>query len=97
MSTQTNGPTRYSIDPDASGPARAFVITDPSFTYRSLRGTAVLRWEYRPGSALYVVWTQQREANEDIGTFDLRRDGAALLGDRPINVVQLKATYWFGR
>lgn len=29
---------------------------NPDFNYRSLRSTAVLRWEYRPGSTLYVAW-----------------------------------------
>ena len=33
---------------------------DPDFGLRSLRGTIVLRWEYRPGSMLYLVWTQRR-------------------------------------
>ncbi|MFN8586708.1 MAG: DUF5916 domain-containing protein [Candidatus Eisenbacteria bacterium] len=31
------------------------------FTYRSVRGNAVLRWEYQPGSTVFLVWTQQRE------------------------------------
>ncbi|MFL5618438.1 MAG: DUF5916 domain-containing protein [Gemmatimonadaceae bacterium] len=97
LPAQTDSAPRYSIDPDGAGPAPVFILTDPSFTYRSLRGTAVLRWEYRPGSTLYVVWTQQREARNAVGTFDLARDGAALLGDRPTNIVQLKATYWLGR
>jgi hypothetical protein len=30
------------------------------FDLRSLRGSAVLRWEYRPGSALFLVWQQER-------------------------------------
>jgi hypothetical protein len=94
-----NGSTtaRYTIDPDGVGPAKSFVLADPSFTYRSLRGTAVLRWEYRPGSTLYLVWTQRREVTNDVGTFDIGRDASALFRDRPTNVVQLKATYWVGR
>jgi len=93
----SDGAAQYTIDPDGAGRAPSFALTDPSFTYRSLRGTAVLRWEYRPGSTLYLVWTQQREATDDIASFDVRRDGQALLGDRPTNVLQLKATYWFGQ
>jgi hypothetical protein len=88
--------TRYRIDPDGGGPAPAFDVANPDFNFRSLRGTAVMRWEYRPGSTLFLVWTQQRAGTDAFGDFDVGRDGAALLRDRPINVFQLKASYWLG-
>ena len=88
----------YTVDPDgAAGPAQPFSFDDPNFTFRSLRGTAVLRWEYRPGSTVYFVWTQQRSGNDSFGNLDFRRDSRALLGDRPDNVFLVKATYWVGR
>jgi len=40
----------YTADPDGAGPAPAFSFGDPDFTFRSLIGNAVVRWEYRPGS-----------------------------------------------
>ena len=48
---------------------------------RSLRGTGVLRWEYRPGSTLYFVWTQIREGFDQFGDFDFSRDRSALFRD----------------
>jgi len=90
----------YTIDPDGPGPAAAFRIADPNFTQRSLRGTAVLRWEYRPGSATYFVWTQQRAGAADYlnaGTLDLPHETSALFRDRPDNVFLVKVTYWLGR
>jgi hypothetical protein len=88
----------YTADPDgAGGPAAPFTFGDPNFTSRSLRGTAVLRWEYRPGSTMFFVWTQQRAGSDSHGDFDFRRDYGALLGDRPDNVFLVKATYWLGR
>jgi hypothetical protein len=57
----------------------------------------VLRWEYRPGSTLFFVWTQQRSGSDPFGDFDIRRDTRSLLGDRPDNVFLVKATYWLGR
>jgi hypothetical protein len=88
----------YTVDPDgAADPAQPFSFDDPNFTFRSLRGTAVLRWEYRPGSTVYFVWTQQRSGNDAFGNLDFRRDSRALLGDRPDNVFLVKATYWVGR
>ena len=50
----------YSIDPDGSGPAAQFVVSDRDFSYRSLLGNAVLRWEWRQGSTLFLVWQQSR-------------------------------------
>ena len=81
----------------AAASTTAFGIGTPDFNYRSLRGTAVLRWEYRPGSTIFAVWTQERTGSATFGDFDLSRDRAALFRDRPINVFQLKATYWIGR
>lgn len=86
----------YHVDPDGTGPAAAFDVANPNFNIRSLRGTAVLRWEYRPGSTVFFVWTQQRSGAEAYGDFDFNRDRSALFRDRPVNVFQLKASYWLG-
>lgn len=88
---------RYTVDPDAGGPAKAFTFDNPNFTASSLRGTAVLRWEYRPGSTLYFVWTQERSGLESLGSFDFQSARTQILRDRPTNVFQIKATYWLGR
>ncbi|HUQ45540.1 MAG TPA: DUF5916 domain-containing protein [Gemmatimonadaceae bacterium] len=88
--------TGYRIDPDDGGPAPEFAVGNPDFNVRSLRGTAVMRWEYRPGSILFFVWTQERSGFDSFGDFDFARDRAALFRDRPINVFQVKASYWLG-
>ncbi|MDX1439583.1 MAG: DUF5916 domain-containing protein, partial [Rubricoccaceae bacterium] len=51
--------TGYDINPGDGGDS--FSIGNPDFNFRSLRGNAVLRWEWRPGSTLFLVWQQQRE------------------------------------
>jgi hypothetical protein len=84
----------YVIDPDGPGPAGSFTVEDEDFTFRSLRGSAVLRWEWRPGSTLFLVWQQEREAEAAIGDLRLRRDLRALGRTRPINVFALKVSYW---
>ena len=93
----SSGETEYIVDPDGTGAAAPFTIDNPDFNIRSLRGTAVMRWEYRPGSTLYFVWTQVREGFDTFGDFDLGRDRRKLFSDRPTNVFQVKATYWLGR
>ncbi len=65
------------------------------FNFRSLRGNAVLRWEWRPGSTLYLAWQQVRaDYASGIGDFDLGRDRRALFAARPDNILVLKASYW---
>lgn len=65
----------YSIDPDGAGPAAAFALNNPDFNVRSLRGNAVFRWEYNPGSTIYLVWTQERTDQSNQDDSDLRAIG----------------------
>ena len=69
-------------------------VPDLDFNIRSLRGNAVLRWEWRPGSALYVAWQQSREDDAPIGDFSFGRDRRALMSTRPNNIFLVKINYW---
>jgi len=70
-------------------------VPNLDFNYRSLRGTAVLRWEWRPGSTLYLAWQQNRsDYAVGVGDFDFGRDQEAMFGARPDNVFVIKANYW---
>ena len=89
--------SRYVIDPDGAGSAPSFTVSQPNFNVRSLRGNAVMRWDYRPGSSLYFVWQQERSGFEPIGDFDGRRDVDAIFRTIPRNVFLAKATYWMGK
>ncbi|MEP0548988.1 MAG: DUF5916 domain-containing protein [Rhodothermales bacterium] len=91
--------------PDADGDAfqvqpgdggEAFTLDDPDFNFRSLRGSAVVRWEYRPGSALFFVWQQQRDGFENFGDFRFGRDFGAIFREDVQNIFLIKATYWLG-
>jgi hypothetical protein len=87
----------YTVDPDGAGPAPPFAVSDPDFNFKSLRVNAVFRWEYRPGSTLYLVWTDGRTNDSFPGDFDLGRDVRALFGTPADDVLQVKASYRFGR
>jgi hypothetical protein len=87
----------YTVDPDGVGPSQPFTFDDPNFNSRLLRGNAVLRWEYRPGSALFVVWQQSRSGTDPTGDFEIARDFRELWKAPPVNVFVVKATYWIGR
>jgi hypothetical protein len=96
QSAGTGSALTYTIDPDGPGAAAPFTVANPDFNIRSLRGTAVLRWEYRPGSTAYLVWTQTRDANAAFGNFDFARDRTALFAAHPDNIFLLKISYWLG-
>lgn len=94
----TNGiVSQYTIDPDGAGPAKPFTVDNPDFSQRSLRGNAVFRWEYRPGSVLYVAWTQSRASNAAFGDLSFQRDRSALFATHPDNVFLVKASWWLPR
>lgn len=85
----------YTVDPDGAGPACPFTFDNPDFNLKSLRGTIVLRWEYRPGSTLYLVWTQNRADYANPGDFELGRDFTNLIKAPGDNIFMVKFTYRF--
>ncbi|HLL48888.1 MAG TPA: DUF5916 domain-containing protein, partial [Longimicrobiaceae bacterium] len=87
----------YLLNPDRDPATPGFTFTNPDFNLRSLRGNAVLRWEYRPGSTLFLVWQQNRSGGEPFGDFRFGRDAAGVFRSHPDNVFVVKATYWIGR
>jgi hypothetical protein len=94
IGTVTRDGDEITVDPDGVGPAAEFAVDDETFTTRSLRGSAVLRWEWRPGSTLFLVWQQQREFEDASGDFRFRRDLRRLGRASPDNVFVVKATWW---
>ncbi len=71
-----------------------FALIDPSFNYKSLRGNAVLRWEYRPGSVLYFVWTQERTDSQDYGELNFGPSTRRLFDAQANDIFLVKATYY---
>jgi Domain of unknown function (DUF5916)/Carbohydrate family 9 binding domain-like len=71
--------------------------SNPDFNYRSFRTTNVLRWEYKPGSALFVVWQQGREDVFDYGRFHFGRDFGGTFSAPARNVVLVKMSYWINQ
>ena len=58
---------------------------DPAFNVKRFRSNAVFRWEYRPGSTVFVVWSQGRDAEDG---------GPPLFRIAPENVFLVKWSYW---
>jgi hypothetical protein len=70
-------------------------LDDPDFNYRSFRSNLVLRWEYKPGSTLYVVWSHDRNDSEIEHVAHLLRDVERLAEIPANNTLLIKASYWF--
>ena len=92
--TSASGGREYSVDPDGSGPARPFSFDDPNFTLHSLRGNAILRWQFRPGSTLYLVWTQDRSGTAATGSLALGPDIGRIFDRPPADTFLAKITWW---
>lgn len=65
------------------------------FNAKQFNSNVVLRWEYRLGSTLFLVWQQGRADGRDPGTFDAARDLRSLFATHPDNTLLLKVSYWF--
>ncbi len=85
----------YTVDPGRGG-SGPFTFENPDFNFKSLRLNTVLRWEWRPGSALYAVWTQARENSMNPGRSDLGSDLDDLFASPSTNVFEVKATIRLG-
>jgi hypothetical protein len=83
-------PRSYDFDPYARA-------ENDDFTVLSLRGNAVLRWEYRPGSTLFFVWQQDRAGATDTGEFRFGDNARGVFERASRNVLLIKATYWLNR
>ena len=83
------------VDQDGDG-ASDFVVSTPDFNYRALRSTVVLRWQYRPGSSAFLIWSQNRESSTLDRDLRLGRDLSGLFGADAGHVLMIKVNYWFG-
>jgi hypothetical protein len=86
---------RYDIIP-AEGSSESFSIANRDFNIRSLRGNAVVRWEYRPGSTLFFVWQQTRRSIGDQSSLNLQNDYGELFRTPAHHTFMVKFSYWLG-
>ena len=89
LRTLTDGTRRVT-----DGPA-SFVLRNRDFNVQSFNSNLVLRWEYRPGSTLYLVWQQDRESELTLPTRVSVGDMFGSLGRPGDNFFAIKASFWF--
>jgi hypothetical protein len=91
------GANAYDADPDGAGPAPTIRFANPDFSIRSLRSNLVVRWEYRPGSTLFLVWNHGRSGFSTDPTAGLFDEAGTLLDDTMRNTFMVKVNYWLSR
>ena len=70
-----------------------FAFGNPDFNFIQFRSNMVVRWEYRPGSELYLVWSQGNTASGQAGEGLLRSLGENVFSDDVRNTFLMKVTY----
>ena len=83
------------VDFDGDGVAD-FSFDERDFNVRSLIGNVVLRWEYRPGSTVFLGWQRRQSDQARVGNFDFGRDAGALFDAPSDNRFIVKVSYWLG-
>jgi len=67
---------------------------NPDFRVLSFRTTNVMRWEFKPGSTLFVVWQQGREGFAPNGSFQFGRHYGDVFSTPASNTLLVKLAYW---
>lgn len=91
-------PGRYYVDENSDG-TPDYSFGRPDFNVQEFLSNLVIRWEYNPGSALYLVWSQTRSCFNDSGRMDVFDDLGDLFNckdNKPHNVFLVKFSYRFG-
>lgn len=85
----------YFVDENLDG-INDYSFDQPSFNFFQFRSNLVVRWEYVPGSTVYLVWSQGRTGYETtFGDFSFGRDFRDLFQVKPHNIFLVKFTYRF--
>jgi hypothetical protein len=76
---------------------KTYSFENPDFSVKEFLSNMVIRWEYQPGSTLFLVWSQNRKAYHNDGSFEFSRDIGRLFGNHPHDVFLVKLSYRIGR
>ena len=87
---------RYYVDDNNDG-VSDYDFRNPDNNYDQFLSNLVARWEFRPGSTIYLVWSQTRDYNDSTGSFSLEQNLNNLYTKKkPYDVFLIKFTYRFG-
>jgi hypothetical protein len=84
----------YEVDENGDGTVD-YSFGNPDFNFRDFNSNLVLRWEFQPGSLMYLVWQQSRSEFLSRASSNLGDDLGGLFGVEPYNVFMIKVNKWF--
>jgi len=82
----------YSVDENGDGMVD-YTFGNPNFNFLQYRSNLVFRWEYIPGSAVYLVWSQGRTDETSQVDYNFKNNWDNLFDIHPHNVFLVKLTY----
>ena len=85
----------YEIDENTDGYSD-YGFDKPDFNFQEFLSNFVLRWEYNPGSSVYLVWSQTRSNSNNTGTMEYSNNMEELFSEKPSNIFLIKFSYRFG-
>jgi hypothetical protein len=85
----------YSVDENLDG-STDYRFGNPDFNVREFLSNMVVRWEFNPGSSIYLVWSQTRSGFDNQGEMDFFNDLDRMFSVKPHNIFLLKFSYRFG-
>ncbi len=91
--TKTNGIISFDEDMDV---VNDYSIPDPDFNFLQFRSNMVFRWEFKPGSVLYLVWSMDKTGFADPIDISMGRSLKQLSKVNADNIFLIKLNYWFG-
>ena len=86
----------YLVDDNLDG-TTDYSFDKPDFNVKEFLSNLVVRWEYRPGSTLYLVWSQTRNHYANDGSFDFSNNLSDLFNQKGHNIFLVKLSYRLGR
>jgi len=89
-----NSTNSYQIDENVDGQTD-FTISNPDMSRREFRSNLVIRWEYNPGSTIYLVWSQNRSMESEYESTSIGKAINRVFSIYPDDVFMIKLNHWF--
>ncbi|HOF21088.1 MAG TPA: DUF5916 domain-containing protein [Bacteroidales bacterium] len=85
----------YILSDYDSGERKEYSLADPDFNFYQFRSNLVAKWEYRPGSWIYLVWSADKTGRDNLSGTSLPESYRILKNVYPENIFLIKINYWF--
>lgn len=72
-----------------------YTINNPDFNFCQFRSNLVAKWEYKPGSSIYLVWSNEQTEYATPGVNNLLTAYSQIKKTYPNNLFLFKLNYWF--